>query len=295
MLIVSILIVLIVSIGYYGHHLKQSYALLQNRFNQIIGLRQIIHLLRFHRRQSHESLSHISMDCQKNKTLNESMAIQNLMRTLINQAEHTHKPMYRILMKRITTLLDEWPRYSLQRNQAIHGKAIRHVLYLIDDTITQSLLAADKEPLFKRYQSTWPVTLNTIDSLSRFRHTINNFAPDSIAMKHELRLHTQILHRRLNQMSINTREPVSPIIIESLFEQFNSIDLDNPDHTQTKAELYQFSLQVSDTLFNLFDLVLNDIANDISIRLPELPINSDKIVQITPIEKQPDEKTKNPA
>ena len=31
---------------------RQQHELLQSRFNQIIGLRQLIHLLRFHRRQS---------------------------------------------------------------------------------------------------------------------------------------------------------------------------------------------------------------------------------------------------
>ncbi|MCW8331652.1 hypothetical protein MD588_22905 [Photobacterium sp. SDRW27] len=280
MLILSLLIVLIASIFYYNYRARQSMSLLQSRFNQVIGLRQLIHLLRFHRRQTHMLLSYSYTNIQESQPLNESLAVQTLLRTLINQAEQTHKPMYRILMKRLTALLDEWPRYSLQRNQAVHGKAIRHVLYLIDDTITLSLLSADKEPLFKQYQATWPITLNAIDSLSRFRHSINNFTPGSTAMKRELNLHIQILRRRLSQMAISSHNPVSPTVLASLFEQFDSINLDSPNHSKTKEQLYHFSLQVSDTLFNLFDLMLNDIASDIPIRLPELTINPNNVIRM---------------
>lgn len=272
MLTVSLFILLAAGFGYYSYHTKQSHSLMQSRFNQVIGLRQLVHLLRFHRRQTHEVLSSAGLDTLIQQPLNESMAIQSLQRALLNQAEKAHKPMYRILMKRLSVLIDEWPRYSIQRNQAVHGKTIRHVMYLIDDTVTQSLLTADKEQLFKRYQSVWPITLNAIDSLSRFRNTINHYTPGNIAIKREVTLHTKILRRRLNQMTLSSSEPVPPIIIESLFEQFDSIDLNNPDSAETKSQLYEFSLLLSDTLFNLFDLVLCDIGKEISIRLPDLPV-----------------------
>lgn len=280
MLTVSLCILLIAGLGYYTYRSKQSHLLMQSRFNQVIGLRQLIHLLRFHRRQTHEVLNSAGLDTLIHQPLNESMAIQSLLRALLNQAEKAHKPMYRILMKRLSVLLDEWPRYSIQRNQAVHGKVIRHVMYLIDDTVTQSLLTADKEQLFKRYQSVWPITLNAIDSLSRFRNAIHHYTPDNATTKREITLHIQILRRRLNQMTLCNSEPVPPIIIESLFEQFDDIKLDNPDTAQTKAQLYEFSLQLSDTLFNLFDLVLCDIGKEISIRLPELPISNDNIIQM---------------
>jgi|GEM_PF-746822 len=281
MLFISLFVGFALGLGYYIYHTRQSNSLLQNRFNQVIGLRQLIHLLRFHRRQTHLLLYSERANAVVEQPLNESLAIQNLLRTLISQAEQSQRPMYRILMKRITVLLDEWPRYSVQRNQAVHGKTIRHVLYLIDDTVTQSLLVTDKEQLFKQYQSVWPITLNAIDSLSRFRHTIYNFTPNSLAMKRELRLHSQILRRRLDQMSILNSEPVSPLIVESLFDQFEKIDLDNSNNAQSKEQLYHFSQLVSETLFNLFDLVLADIGKEISVRLPELPIDGGKVVRLS--------------
>ncbi|PSW18432.1 hypothetical protein C9I98_17175 [Photobacterium sanctipauli] len=267
-LFVSILIALSV-IGVWAYHLKQRKQLLERRFNQIIGLRQLIHLLRFHRRQSHQRLCESSAE-HPQSMLAESMAIQALIRTLLSQAEQNHKPMYRILMKRVSRLLDEWPGYSIQRNQTLHGKTIRHVLYLIDDTITQSLISADKDEVFRQYQSVWPVTLNAIDSLSRFRYTIHNYACDSETMQRELNLHLQILQRRLKQIALPYSEVIEPQILEELNEQFEAIDLDHPDEFKIKDELYVFSLQVSDVLFQFFDNVLSQIGGEISIKMPEL-------------------------
>ena len=257
---------------------RQQRDLLQTRFNQIIGLRQLIHLLRFHRRQSHQALKSAP---PRTENLSESIAIKTLIHSLINQAEITNKPMYRILDKQLSTILDEWPKYSVQRNQSTHGKAIRHVLYLIDDTLTQCLITSEKEELFTQYQGTWPIMLNAIDSLSRFRYAIENYKMGSDVMARELGLHAQILKRRMAQLHLPDDPAVPPLIIDNLFIQYDNIDLNGHDKELVKYHLYQFSLEASDTLFHLFDLVLSHIGAELSIKLPELTAREDKkVVQI---------------
>ncbi|MEJ2763179.1 hypothetical protein VV869_04280 [Photobacterium sp. MCCC 1A19761] len=280
MLIITIFITLLLGLGYYSYRSRQTQVLLESRFNQVIGLRQLIHLLRFHRRKTHQMLSDGESPQSASAPLNEALAIQSLLKALNNQAEPAQKPMYRILRKRTGQLLDSWPNYSLKRNQSTHGKTIRHVLYLIDDTITQSLLAADEEKLFQQYQSAWPVTLNAIDSLSRFRHAIHSFSPGSTKVQREMRLHIQILHRRLGQMALMSSQPVPTVVLDTLFEQFEQINMQSQSPAVVKAELYQLSLQLSDTLFSLFDLVLADIGDALSIRLPELPAEMLNIIQL---------------
>ncbi|UXI00324.1 hypothetical protein [Photobacterium sp. TY1-4] len=280
MLIITIFIALLLGLGYYSYRSRQTQALLESRFNQVIGLRQLIHLLRFHRRKTHQVLSNGESRQPTSAPLNEALAIQSLLKALNNQAEPAQKPMYRILRKRTGHLLDSWPNYSLKRNQSTHGKTIRHVLYLIDDTITQSLLAADEEKLFQQYQSAWPVTLNAIDSLSRFRHAIHSFSPGSTKVQREMRLHIQILHRRLGQMALMSSQQVPTVVLDTLFEQFEQINMQSQPPAVVKAELYQLSLQLSDTLFSLFDLVLADIGDALSIRLPELPTEALNIIQM---------------
>lgn len=279
MLISTLFIALIIGLGYYSYRARQTQAQLESRFNQVIGLRQLIHLLRFHRRKTHQALSEDEPDPNATQPLNEAQAIRSLLKTLSNQAEPAHKPMYRILRKRIRMVLDNWPSYSQKRNQSSHGKTIRHVLYLIDDTITQGLLAADEQKLFQQYQAAWPVTLNAIDSLSRFRHAIHGFTPGSDTGQREMQLHIQILQRRLGQMALMSSQPVPAVVLDTLFEKFERIDMQRPA-PQVKSELYQLSLQLSDTLFNLFDLVLADIGDTLSIRLPELPTDAINIIQL---------------
>lgn len=273
----STLFVVALALAIYAYRAKQTRLMLQSRFNQVIGLRQLIHLLRFHRRQTHQWLNiHLNTTTgsppaqPEPPALAESRAIKNLIQSLTNLAEPSNRPMYRILAKRLHNLLEEWPSYSLQRNQVEHGKLIRHVLYLIDDTITQSLIAAEQNHIFNHYQAVWPVTLNAIDSLSRFRYTIHNFSVGSPAMERELRLHLQILKRRLGQMTLPIHEPVPPLILDTLFGQFDDIPLYVADEDQVRDALYQFSQQVSDTLFQLFDSMLAEIANEVEVKLPEL-------------------------
>ncbi|WP_299013789.1 hypothetical protein [uncultured Photobacterium sp.] len=272
MLVLLLSILLVAGICFYRYRCKQNNSRLQKQFNQVIGLRQLIHLLRFHRRQTHQLLSNLQVSAQDKMSLNESQAIQALMRTLINQAELAHKPMYRILMKRITLLLGEWPRYSLQRNQMSHGKAIRHVMYLIDDTITQGLLYAEKDPQFKHYQTIWPIVLNVIDSLSRFRYAIENYRPERVsAHQRELVLHASIIHRRLDQINQLSHHAPPTLALDKLRAEFDLIPLQDKNLSQNKELLYQYSLKLSDTIYLLFDMVLIGIAEEISVNLPPIP------------------------
>ncbi|MGF1698878.1 hypothetical protein L4D09_00975 [Photobacterium makurazakiensis] len=276
-LIISIIITITI-ISAWVYHVRLQRHQLNSRFNQIIGLRQLIHLLRFHRRQTHHQLCNAPHAHLYQPALAESMAIQSLIRSLLSQAEHNNKPMYRLLMQQISKLLDEWPHYSIQRNQTIHGKTIRHVLYLIDDTITQTLIAADKDTIFKQYQSVWPITLNAIDSLSRFRYTIHYYSnhSDKDIMERELNLHLKILHRRLKQIAIPYTEVIELQILEELTAQFNQIDLRHPETIKVESELYLFSLQVSDVLFQFYDHVLSEIGRELSIKMPAVTMHEEQ-------------------
>ncbi|WP_064605213.1 hypothetical protein [Photobacterium sp. J15] len=274
MLFLMLSIALTAGIGFYFYRNKQNNSRLQQQFNQVIGLRQLIHLLRFHRRKTHWVLSHPHTE-NHDKALNESLAIQSLIKTLLSQADLAHKPMYRILMKRITVLLDEWPHYSLRRNQVCHGKTIRHVMYLIDDTITQSLLCAEKDPQFKHYQTIWPIVLNAIDSLSRFRYSIENYRPKLVNNhQRELALHANIINRRMKQIAHLNHRAISHLQLDELRAEFDVIPLQDNDLTNNKERLYQYSLKLSDTIYLLFDMVLVDIAEELSVHLPPIPNKS---------------------
>lgn len=159
---------------------KQQQAQTEAHFDQILGLRQLIQLLRQHRRLSHDQLMKNHLMKNHGETLPvfpEQNAILSLSQTLLSQTGLEQKPMYRILTQHLQQLSTEWPQYSISRNQANHGKNIRHVMYLIDDHLTTSLLIADKSSLFEQYQQFWPITLNALDTLAQFRSTVAVFRP----------------------------------------------------------------------------------------------------------------------
>ncbi|WP_041393978.1 hypothetical protein [Photobacterium profundum] len=276
MLILLLLVIIFGASCFFIWQARENKRFLQTRFDQVIGLRQLIFLLRFHRRESHHFLSQ-SHPLEATQ-LNEVIAIKSLMKILSSRADKVHKPMYRILAKQINKLLDEWSSYSVRRNQAAHGKVIRHVLYLIDDVITQSLLAADKETLFKTYQTAWPITLNAIDSLSRFRYAIDSYTLGKNSSERELRVHISVIQRRLGQIALLTNKPPLAFMIDDLMLEFESINLQARNLEDIKDDLYQLSLKISDTIFNLFDIILADIAADISVRFPELQHTNSNVV-----------------
>lgn len=270
---VTLIVLSLVALATYLHYRHQQRLTLNNRFTIIIGLRQLIFLLRFHRRHTHELLLSGNKTANHNDTstpLTESIAIEALGHSLLNQAETCNKPMYRITLKQFKTLTKEWQRYSLQRNQAAHGKAIRHVMYLIDDTLTQCLISNDNNQLFQRYQSIWPVTLNALDSLSRFRFAIQQFSHKSPAMQRELTHQMDILKRRMNHLAITAEHHEAVPLLDTLFDQVSHIENSNNNDQQTQSMLYHFSLEVSDTLFMLFDEILQQLGDELAIKLPEM-------------------------
>lgn len=266
----GLVFVTLISIGityfFYRHRSNQQF--LQQRFDQVIGLRQLIDLLRFHRRQTHKILTLQGKPVAR-PMLAESLAIKRLSETLLSQAEQAHKPMYRVLQQRTSTMLSEWHQYNIQRNQAVHGKMIRHVLYLIDDTITQSLLNTDKATQFQHYQTIWPIILNAIDNLTRYRCAIEKYQTGIPTTTREIEVHVDIFHRRLEQISMQVHQPIPPLFIDNLRQQFNAIQIEQLPVAQARLRLYQHSLKLSDALYLLFDLVLNDIADDIAVNLPK--------------------------
>ncbi|OAN18374.1 hypothetical protein A3K86_05640 [Photobacterium jeanii] len=265
-----LLLLLAVIIGFIGYAFvrqRKSQHYLQQRFNQVIGLRQLIDLFRFHRRRTHQALLRPSED--NARPLAESQAIANMVKTLLNQADRHHKPMYRILNQRSDLLLREWRHYSIQRNQVVHGKMIRHVLYLIDDTITQSLLNNDKASQFQHYQTIWPIILNALDTLSRYRYTIENSQLGSSASYRELDNHASTFYRRLEQINLQLKQPAPALCIDTLRQQLAVVPDDQDGIIKYKQQLYQYSLTLSDTLYLLFDHVLQDIADELKIHLPE--------------------------
>ncbi|HIF9391618.1 TPA: hypothetical protein ACX6R5_003542 [Photobacterium damselae] len=269
--IIISLFIFTVCCGYVIYRYNREYQDLQQQFNQIIGLRQLIFLLRFHRRESHNRLlKPTEKQLNIEQPLPESIAIQRLLLSLLGQAEHQHRPMFRLLKQRTLPILEEWPSYSIARNQAVHGKAIRHVFYLIDDLVTQALLSADQEELFKQYQLAWPMILNALDSLARFRCDIELTSKPKQHYYQSLQIQLKVIERRLKQVSLIQQHQLPSIAFDDLEYKFNQLKHSDKQPIDAQQSLYFLSQQISDFIFTLFDLMLKDIAQSLDVRMPDI-------------------------
>lgn len=264
-------IISLLTIGYITWKTKKNNAQLQLQFDQIMQLRQLIQFIRYHRRYCHQKI----VNNNKSNNFHESVknkrhTLKQTLSMLIHQADTNHKPMFRILRQEIQRLFADYHSYSLQRSQAVHGRIIRHIMYLIDDVISSSLLTAEKDATFEHYQAAWPVTLNALDNLNRFRWTIEHYPLESKSYTRELEMHVKMIQRRLGQISMISQQtpPVWPI--EKLMQNFLEIKFNNQDKNKLKEDLYLYSIQISDTIFQFFDLIINDIADDLPITIPNI-------------------------
>lgn len=242
---------------------KQQQAQTEAHFEQILGLRQLIQLLRQHRRLSHSHL--MKSSGHTIPVFHEQDVILQMSSQLVSQVSLEQKPMYRILDQNLQQLCHEWPAHSLSRNQAMHGKSIRHAMYLIDDHLTTSMLIADNDSLFDQYQQFWPVTLNALDTLAQFRATVASFRPGKIKTEVLLRRHLNLLQRRFGQMNLMLSVP-GPSFMADQLEQDLDMLLQSASSTHAcRLALYKFSLSLSDHIFFLFDAKLLEIAHALMI------------------------------
>jgi hypothetical protein len=78
MLILLLLVIIFGASCFFIWQARENKRFLQTRFDQVIGLRQLIFLLRFHRRESHHFLSQYHP--LEATQLNEVIAIKSLMK-----------------------------------------------------------------------------------------------------------------------------------------------------------------------------------------------------------------------
>lgn len=258
-------------LGYLYWKKRNTQAQVEKQFEQIMLLRQLMQFIRYHRRHCHQHITAKKTQNEMSESVNtQSHIVKETLTVLIHQADMNHKPMFRILRQDIQALFIDWRTYTLQRSQAVHARIIRHIMYLIDDVISAILLKSEKDTTFEHYQSAWPITLNALDNLNRFRWTIEHYPLDSKSYPRELEMHVKMIQRRLSQISTISKKKPPTWPIEKLMENFSAIPLHNVKDEKVKAALYTYSFQMSDTIFDYFDLILSDIADDLCVPAPSL-------------------------
>ncbi|WP_413284080.1 hypothetical protein [Vibrio sp. MA40-2] len=265
-LIAILLSVLILGLMYWSSQSRD--ASFQRKYEMVSDLRTLVTLCRQHRSASHHILQ------QNNPRSDEIDLIEQKMmstcESVISQAHFDNKPIYRILQSKLKKLVSEWETLTVSQNQMSHGRAIRHCLFLIDEVVLAWLIEAQKTELSDEYNLKWQQIIDSLEALTQFRLTIQD-ADDKNGFS-RLQLHSATVTRRLNQLAlispIAVASPACSLVCKQLEELSDSAELDF-----TNDQLYKMSTDASLVIFNCYDCILTELAENIYEPLPKLVLS----------------------
>ncbi|HAS6347670.1 hypothetical protein LZU85_09425 [Vibrio sp. IRLE0018] len=257
-------VVILASLFYLAHKRERHQ---ENKYLTVATLREIVQLARQHRTATHLSL--LYKQVHSNELRHVQVEIINKCQILIDIAPHDNKALYRILLNQFQSLFGTWCEQSIARNQLLHGKLIRHSLYLIDETTVAWLSECERDELIEEYHCHWQVVIENLDALTQLRIVIQEIhQPQGIE---RFQFNAERVLRRLNQLSL-----VSPLTIASPFGSELTRTLEA--HAQgemrkiSKVAIYELTSQISTIIFQCYDNMLDEMIESLYLPLPKLAI-----------------------
>ncbi|NAW56789.1 MULTISPECIES: hypothetical protein [unclassified Vibrio] len=265
-----VLISMLISIGILAVLLylsKQRQNSLQRKYELLVDLRQLLHQCRQHR-----SATHLGLTSEHNPKSELSHLQDALMETsnhLIATAQFENKPMYRILQLKLKALDKEWSDRSVARNQMIHGKTIRHCLFLMDEIAMAWLAESGRDDLSDEYHLNWQQVVDSMEVLTQLRISIQDMHTEDGALR--VKYYCDKMRRKLNQLAL-----ISPLSIASpgcskAMHMLGELT-DNPAYDISVEQLYAMTSDVSLSIANVYDQMLSELTETLYLPLPKVAI-----------------------
>lgn len=244
---------------------KQKELALQRKYTLLVDLRQLLNLCRQHRNATHHSLmfgQHRDAELQHLQH-----QIEEKSEHLIAAAHFDNKPMYRILQLKLKALTHEWSEHSVARNQMLHGKAIRHCLFLLDEVMLAWLVESNREDLSDEYHMNWQQILDSMDALTQLQLCIEEMHTEE--GRPRLKHYCDAVRRKLNQLAlISPLSIASPTCSEAMrclaeFHDSRTLDMD-------AERFYQLTSEISLSIADVYDQMLADLTESLYLPLPKL-------------------------
>lgn len=262
-----VLLSMIISLAILGlmfFYSKQRESSSQRKYDLIVDLRQLLALCRQHRSATHHALM---FDEDRHNELNElQQALMNQSQHLIGIAHFDNKPMYRILQRKLESLTSEWQGRSVARNQIVHGKAIRHCMFLLDEVMLAWLVESGREALSDEYHINWQQIIDAMDALTQMRICIEEL--DTMEGQRRFTHYVATVQRKINQLSIiSTLTTDAPACTQALEKLAN---WQETRQALTSQDLYAISSALSLTIAQVYDHMLSELLESLYQPLPKL-------------------------
>ncbi|PML46197.1 hypothetical protein BCT35_18715 [Vibrio lentus] len=248
------------------HFSKKRQTALSHRFETLVLLRELLLLSRKHRAATHYALAYkLSSDSIRkvNKIYDNILEVSELLQSHVS---FDSRPMYRIYHLKLIAMHSDWQNRSLVRNQSIHGKTIRHSMFLMDEVMIIWLIQSEREDMSREYHMNWQQILDCMEILTKLRMCIPDMEkPEEYA---RFKFYASQTHRKLNQLSIicpiSSGSPICTRAMHALTEIASSNEA-----TQPADSMYELTSDISSVVSQVYDQVLSDITRSLYQPLPD--------------------------
>ncbi|MEZ9146323.1 hypothetical protein AB4138_18205 [Vibrio sp. 10N.286.52.C3] len=249
------------------HFSRKRETALSHRFETLVLLRELLLLSRKHRAATHYALAYkLSSDSIRkvNEIYDNILEVSELLQSHVS---FDSRPMYRIYHLKLIAMHSDWQNRSLVRNQSIHGKTIRHSMFLMDEVMIIWLIQSEREDMSSEYHMNWQQILDCMEILTKLRMCIPDMEkPEEYA---RFKFYASQTHRKLNQLSIicplSSGSPVCTRAMHALSEIASSNEA-----TQPADSMYELTSDISSVVSQVYDQVLSDITRSLYQPLPDV-------------------------
>ncbi|MEZ8348386.1 hypothetical protein AB4456_09880 [Vibrio splendidus] len=264
--VISVGLSLLVLSALYHFSSKRETAL-SHRFETLVLLRELLLLSRKHRAATHYALAYkLSSDSIRkvNEIYDNILEASELLQSHVS---FDSRPMYRIYHLKLIAMHSDWQNRSLVRNQSIHGKTIRHSMFLMDEVMIIWLIQSEREDMSSEYHMNWQQILDCMEILTKLRMCIPDMEkPEEYA---RFKFYASQTHRKLNQLSIicpiSSGSPICTRAMHALTEIASSTEA-----TQPADSMYELTSDISTVVSQVYDQVLSDITKSLYQPLPSI-------------------------
>ncbi|MGO2320580.1 MAG: hypothetical protein ACTH6O_16705 [Vibrio toranzoniae] len=249
------------------HFSRKRQTALSHRFETLVLLRELLLLSRKHRAATHYALAHkLSSDSIRkvNEIYDNILEVSELLQSHVS---FDSRPMYRIYHLKLIAMHSDWQNRTLVRNQSIHGKTIRHSMFLMDEVMIIWLIQSEREDMSREYHMNWQQILDCMEILTKLRMCIPDMEkPDEYL---RFKFYASQTHRKLNQLSmicpISSGSPVCTRAMHALTEIASSNEATRPADS-----MYELTSDISSVVSQVYDQVLSDITRSLYQPLPDI-------------------------
>jgi len=249
---------------------KDRHSGLERKFEILVLLRQLLLLSRQHRAITHQALTSHHFEIHRNQLEETYHAMMERSNALIASAQFENKPMYRILQLKLKKLHDEWDQRTVARNQVMHGKTIRHCMFLMDEIAIAWLIETGREDISDEYHMNWQQVLDSMEVLTQLRISIQDLNHPEGMLR--VKYYCDKARRKLNQLSLisplSVASPVSSQAMHTLTEIYAGEEVQ-----MTSEELYQLTTDISLIVSQVYDHMLSDMTENLYQPLPKVAFN----------------------